>query len=133
MIGGGNAGSVSGWWHREHGEHRHPRSCYDNRDTGRADGQRKQKALSSAYLIAVMVPTVLVLMATHTLEVMVWSFVYFIVEATPTGADRVYICLRQLHHAGIWGHRSGHPVAIVRSYDGHEWRAAVWLVDSGHI
>jgi hypothetical protein len=50
----------------------------------------KHKTLSSAYLIVVMVPTVLVLMATHTLEVMVWSFVYFLVEATPTGTDRVY-------------------------------------------
>jgi hypothetical protein len=44
----------------------------------------------SLYLIAVMIPTVSVLMATHTLEVMVWSLAYLVVDAAPAGADRVY-------------------------------------------
>ena len=45
---------------------------------------------SSTYLVMVMIPTVLVLMATHTVEVMVWAFGYFIVDAAPEGADRLY-------------------------------------------
>jgi hypothetical protein len=44
----------------------------------------------SLYLIAVMIPTVSILMATHTLEVMVWSLAYLVVDAAPAGADRVY-------------------------------------------
>jgi len=50
----------------------------------------KSKIGSSIYLVMVMIPTVLVLMATHTVEVMVWAFAYFIVNAAPDGADRVY-------------------------------------------
>ena len=45
---------------------------------------------SSAYLVMVMIPTVLVLMVTHTVEVTVWAFAYFIVNAAPEGADRLY-------------------------------------------
>ena len=37
-----------------------------------------------------MVPTVLVLMITHALEVLVWALGYFLVGAAPEGADRVY-------------------------------------------
>jgi len=48
------------------------------------------KTSSSAYLMMVMIPTVLVLMITHALEVIVWSFVYFIVGAAPEGTDLVY-------------------------------------------
>ncbi len=48
------------------------------------------KVGSSAYLIMVMIPTVLVLMTTHTVEVTVWAFAYFIVNAAPEGADRLY-------------------------------------------
>ena len=44
----------------------------------------------SLFLIAVMVPTVSVLMATHTLEVFVWSLTYSIVDAAPAGANLVY-------------------------------------------
>jgi hypothetical protein len=44
---------------------------------------------SSKHLMMVMIPTVLVLMTTHTFEVIVWSFVYFIVGAAPDGADLV--------------------------------------------
>ena len=48
------------------------------------------KSHPSLLLVAVMIPTVTVLMATHTLEVMVWSLAYLIVGAAPEGADRVY-------------------------------------------
>lgn len=41
-------------------------------------------------LSAVMVVTVLILMAAHTSEVIVWSLAYGIVDAAPTGTDLVY-------------------------------------------
>jgi Ion channel len=44
----------------------------------------------SLFLMAVMVPTVSVLMATHALEVIVWSLTYSIVDAAPPGASLVY-------------------------------------------
>jgi hypothetical protein len=50
----------------------------------------KSKIGSSIYLVVVMIPTVLVLMATHTVEVMVWAFGYFVVNAAPDDADRLY-------------------------------------------
>jgi len=50
----------------------------------------RSKARASEHLVLVMVPTVMVLMATHTVEVFVWAFAYWLVNATPEGADRVY-------------------------------------------
>ena len=44
----------------------------------------------SLFLIAVMIPTVSVLMATHVLEVIVWSLTYSIVDAAPADANLVY-------------------------------------------
>jgi hypothetical protein len=44
----------------------------------------------SLFLIAVMIPTVSVLMVTHALEVIVWSLAYLMVDAAPAGADLVY-------------------------------------------
>lgn len=44
----------------------------------------------SLSLIAVMIPTVSVLMVTHALEVIVWSLAYSIVDAAPTDANLVY-------------------------------------------
>jgi hypothetical protein len=44
----------------------------------------------SMLLTAVMVGTVLVLMAAHTSEVLIWSLAYSIVGAGPSGADLVY-------------------------------------------
>ena len=44
----------------------------------------------SLYLISTMVATVLVLMAAHTLEVIVWASVYFVTGAAPAGAGLVY-------------------------------------------
>ena len=44
----------------------------------------------SLFLIGVMIPTVSVLMVAHTLEVMVWSLAYSVVEIAPAGTDLVY-------------------------------------------
>ena len=41
-------------------------------------------------LIAVMVATVSVLMAAHTLEVIVWSLAYGLVDAAPANSDLLY-------------------------------------------
>ena len=50
----------------------------------------RSRKRASQHLVLVMVPTVLVLMMTHTLEVFVWAIAYWLVDATPEGADRVY-------------------------------------------
>ena len=42
------------------------------------------------FLIAVMIPTVSILMITHALEVVVWSFAYMFVGAAPANTDLVY-------------------------------------------
>src|SRR5215471_10802914 len=44
----------------------------------------------SLFLIAVMVPTVLILMITHAIEVVVWALLYWVVDAAPPGANLVY-------------------------------------------
>jgi Ion channel len=44
----------------------------------------------SLFLIAVMIPTVSVLMITHAIEVLVWASVYWIVDAAPPEANLVY-------------------------------------------
>ena len=45
---------------------------------------------SSLFLIAIMIPTVSVLMAVHAIEVLVWSLAYSILDAAPAGTDLVY-------------------------------------------
>jgi hypothetical protein len=49
-----------------------------------------EKSHPSLFVIAVMIPTVSVLMITHTIEVIVWALAYWIVDATPPGANLVY-------------------------------------------
>ena len=44
----------------------------------------------SLFLIAVMIPTVSVLMITHVVEVLVWALVYWIVDAAPPESNLVY-------------------------------------------
>ena len=44
----------------------------------------------SLLLIRTMIATVLVLMAAHTFEVIVWALVYFLADAAPAGAGLVY-------------------------------------------
>jgi hypothetical protein len=43
----------------------------------------------SLFLIAVMIPTMSVLMGAHVLEVIVWSLAYSMVDAAPAGANLV--------------------------------------------
>jgi Ion channel len=50
----------------------------------------RNRSHSSLLLIAVMIPTVFVLMVTHAFEVIVWSSAYSIVDAAPPGANLVY-------------------------------------------
>ncbi len=50
----------------------------------------KTKSRSSLVLVAVMIPTVLVLMVTHAFEVIVWSLAYLMVNAAPAETDLVY-------------------------------------------
>src|SRR6516162_2775895 len=50
----------------------------------------KQQSHSSLVLIAVMIPTISVLMAAHVIEVFVWALAYLIFDAAPAGANLVY-------------------------------------------
>ena len=50
----------------------------------------KKRAHPAMFLAAVMIPTVLLLMVTHVLEVAVWSWAYSIVDAAPGGARLMY-------------------------------------------
>jgi len=53
-------------------------------------GSKVQVRYPVLFLAAVMIPAVSILMATHTLEVMVWALAYSIVDAAPPGTDLVY-------------------------------------------
>jgi Ion channel len=48
------------------------------------------KSHSTVLLIAVMIPTVSVLMVAHAIEVFVWALVYSLVDAAPANANLVY-------------------------------------------
>lgn len=48
------------------------------------------KSHSSMLLIAVIIPTVLILMITHTIEVLVWSMAYSMADVAAAGVDLVY-------------------------------------------
>lgn len=50
----------------------------------------KKISYPSLFLIAVMIPTVSILMITHAAEVIVWSLLYRAVEAAAPGADLIY-------------------------------------------
>jgi hypothetical protein len=50
----------------------------------------KQPPHPSLFLAAVMIPIVTVLMATHTIEVMVWALAYLLVGAAPEKVQLVY-------------------------------------------
>ena len=50
----------------------------------------RSKSEASTHLVLIMIPAVLVLMITHTLEVVVWGMAYWLVDAAPIGTDRVY-------------------------------------------
>ena len=50
----------------------------------------QNKSHSSVLLMVVMIPTVLILMITHTFEVLVWSSAYSMVNAASAGVDLIY-------------------------------------------
>ncbi len=50
----------------------------------------RQVAHPGVFLAAVMIPTVVVLMLTQTLEVMVWALTYSIFDVAPEGTDWMY-------------------------------------------
>ena len=50
----------------------------------------RSRSHSSLLLMAVMIPTVLVLMVTHALEVAVWALAYWMLDAASAGVDLMY-------------------------------------------
>ena len=56
----------------------------------RAMGTKQHSLSSPLVLMAVMIPTISVLMVAHTIEVFVWALAYLIFGAAPEGADLVY-------------------------------------------
>jgi hypothetical protein len=50
----------------------------------------QNKSHSSVLLMVVMIPTVSILMITHTFEVLVWSSAYSMVNAASAGVDLIY-------------------------------------------
>lgn len=61
-------------------------------NSARAMG-RKDIAHPSFRLASVMIVTVLVLMAAHLAEVMVWALAYWLVDAVPAGTGLIYFAL----------------------------------------
>jgi hypothetical protein len=51
---------------------------------------RQNKSHSSVLLMVVMIPTISILMITHTFEVLVWSLAYSMVNAASAGVDLIY-------------------------------------------
>src|SRR5215831_4760946 len=76
----------------------------------RAMGSKRQPH-SSLVLIVVMIPTIAVLMAAHTIEVFVWALAYWIFGAAPEGADLRIFCVRELCDTGLWRRASGGTLA----------------------
>ena len=80
-----------------------------------------------------MIPTVLVLTVTHALEVVVWAFAYFMVDAAPEGADRVYFAF--VNYTTL-GYGDVIPVArwrLLGPLDGDERRPDVRMVHGGYL
>ncbi|RQH13085.1 potassium channel family protein [Bradyrhizobium sp. RP6] len=50
----------------------------------------KHTARPKLHLMALMVATATVLMLAHTLEILVWSLAYLILDAAPAGSDLLY-------------------------------------------
>lgn len=50
----------------------------------------RRRSHPSLFLIAVMIPIVSILMATHAIEIAVWALAYSVVDAVPGGARLMY-------------------------------------------
>ena len=94
---------------------------------------KKQQPHSSLVLIAVMIPTISVLMPAHTIEVFVWASAYLIFGAAPEGADLVYFCVRELRDIGLWRRASGGTLAAAWPSNRDERDVAIWMVDRSHF
>ena len=71
----------------------------------------KQQSHSSLVLIAVMIPTISVLMAAHVIEVFVWALAYLILDVAPAGANLVYFAFVNYAALGYGDVLSGRKLA----------------------
>ena len=98
----------------------------------RAMGSKRQTH-SSLVLIAVMIPTISVLMAAHVIEVFVWALAYWIFDAAPAGADLVYFAFVKLRDTRLWRRASDGTLATAWTYDGDDRNVAIWMVNGSHF
>ena len=89
----------------------------------------EKKSHPELFLMAVMIPTVMVLMTTHVLEVFVWLLAYAMFDAGPAGADLGYLAFT--NYTTLRRHRSRGALAAARPDHRDERRAVVWMVDCG--
>jgi hypothetical protein len=83
--------------------------------------------------MAVMIPTVLVLMVAHGIEVIVWSFAYAIVSAAADDANLVYFAFVNYTTLGYGRRFTAAALAATRPHNRDERRVAVWMVDRGYL
>ena len=95
--------------------------------------ERRTASLRFLGLAAVMSATVLVLMAAHTLEVLVWALGVRDLRGGTGGHRSRLLRLRQLRDAWIWRHRPSGRLAAVRPDHRDERGAAFRLVDGRHL
>ena len=93
----------------------------------------KQQSHSSLVLIAVMIPTISVLMAAHVIEVFVWALAYLIFDAAPAGANLVYFAFVNYATLGLWRRASGRTLATAWTYNRDDRHVAIWMVDGSHF
>ena len=93
---------------------------------------RKRQPHSSLALIVVMIPTISVLMAAHTIEVFVWALAYLIFDTAPAGAGLVYFAV-VVHDTRLWRRASGGTLAAAWPSYRDEWHVAIWMVDRSYF
>ena len=93
----------------------------------------KQQSHSSLVLIAVMIPTVSVLMAAHVLEVFVWVLAYLIFDAAPAGADLVYFAFVNYTTLGYGDVLPVERWRLLGPSNRDERHVAIWMVDRSHF
>ena len=93
----------------------------------------KQQSHSSLVLIAVMIPTISVLMAAHVIEVFVWALAYLIFDVAPRGGQSRIFCVRELRDTRLWRRGSGGTLATAWPSNRDERYVAVWMVDRSHF
>ena len=86
----------------------------------------------SLFLMVVMIPTVSILMITHTVEVIVWALAYWIVGAAPPGSNLVDFAFVNFTTLG-YGHWFGETLASAWPNYGNERFPVIRVVDCGHF